>query len=126
MATEAVNGQRRPSLAELLDRLDRILDGLAEALNEAVAAAVKEAVGPAAREAVAAALDEMNRERAKDRPRVVVRVLYGAAVAVRLARCLPPGRLPAGMLRQSSAWARRALALRGGLGGGEDEALHAG
>jgi hypothetical protein len=110
MATVGVNGERQPSLAEQLDRLDRILDGLAEALNEAVANAVKQAVGPAAKEAVTVALDELKRKQARQRPRIVVHVLYGAAVAVRLARCLPPGGLPAGMLRQSSAWATRSMA----------------
>ena len=48
--------RKRPSLSEQLDRLDRILDGLAGALNESVADAVKAAVGPAAQEAVRSAL----------------------------------------------------------------------
>src|SRR6516162_10465102 len=53
------NGRRRPTLSEQIDRLDRTLDGLAEALNEAVADAVKAAVGAAAREAVQATLAEI-------------------------------------------------------------------
>jgi len=53
------NGRRRPTLSEQIDRLDRTLDGLAEALNEAVADAVKSAVGAAAREAVQATLNEV-------------------------------------------------------------------
>jgi len=47
----------KKTLSFQLDRLDTILDGLAEALNGAVAEAVKEAVGPAAREAVKVALN---------------------------------------------------------------------
>src|SRR5262249_47553018 len=68
---------------------------LVEARNDAVAAAVREAVGPAAKESVTAALGEQDAKQSKRRRRivVVVRVLYGAAVAVRLARWLPPGRL---------------------------------
>src|SRR6516165_2341130 len=53
------NGRRRPTLSDQIDRLDRTLDGLAEALNEAVADAVKAAVGAAAREAVQATLAEI-------------------------------------------------------------------
>jgi hypothetical protein len=53
------NGRTRKSLAEQIDRLDHILDGLADGLNEAVAAAVKEAVGIAVREAVQAVLTEV-------------------------------------------------------------------
>ena len=41
------NGQVRKSLADQIDRLDSMLDGLAEGLNDAVAAAVKDAVGAA-------------------------------------------------------------------------------
>jgi hypothetical protein len=50
------NGQGRPSLAQQIDRLDAILDGLAGALNEAVAQAVKEAVAVAVKAAVAETL----------------------------------------------------------------------
>src|SRR5262245_51799260 len=57
--TQVSNGRLRKSLAEQIDRLDRILDGLAEALNEAVAAAVKEAVGIAVQQAVQAVLVEV-------------------------------------------------------------------
>src|SRR4051812_27446781 len=53
------NGQVRKSLGEQIDRLDRILDGLAEGLNEAVAAAVQEAVGVAVKEAVQAVVAEV-------------------------------------------------------------------
>ena len=41
------NGQARKSLAEQIDRLDAVLDGLAEGINDTVVAAVKEAVGAA-------------------------------------------------------------------------------
>src|SRR5262245_4603127 len=57
--TQVGNGRLRRSLAEQIDRLDRILDGLAEALNEAVATAVKEAVGLAVQQAVQAVLVEV-------------------------------------------------------------------
>jgi hypothetical protein len=42
--TTDTNGRVRKSLAEQIDRLAGILDGLAEGLNEAIVAAVKEAV----------------------------------------------------------------------------------
>lgn len=44
------NGRGRPTLADQLDRLDQILDGLAEALNAAVSQAVKDAVHTAVAE----------------------------------------------------------------------------
>ncbi len=40
-----LNGRMKKTLAFQLDRLDSILDGLAEALNGAMADAVKETVG---------------------------------------------------------------------------------
>jgi hypothetical protein len=57
--TTTTNGRTRKSLAEQIDRLDAILDGLADALNEAVADAVKEAVTVAVQEAVHAAVVEV-------------------------------------------------------------------
>src|SRR5262245_39325280 len=57
--TTTINGRQRKSLAEQIDRLDSILDGLAEALNGAVADAVKEAVGLAVQEAVRGVLAEV-------------------------------------------------------------------
>jgi hypothetical protein len=51
-STMSGNGAQRKSLASQIDRLDSILDGLAEALNESVADAVKEVVGQVVREAV--------------------------------------------------------------------------
>jgi hypothetical protein len=59
MTTLNTNGRVRKSLAEQIDRLDQILDGLAEGLNEAVAMAVKEAIGLAVKEAVQAVLTEV-------------------------------------------------------------------
>jgi hypothetical protein len=57
--TTTTNSRLRKSLADEIDRLDAILDGLANALNESVAAAVKEAVGLAVKEAVQAVLTEV-------------------------------------------------------------------
>src|SRR5215469_10982174 len=63
MSTTTLNNGVRKTLASQLDRLDRILDGLAENLNEAVAMAaansVKEIVNVAVQEAVRAALVEI-------------------------------------------------------------------
>jgi hypothetical protein len=53
------NGAQRKSLANQIDRLDGILDGLADALNESVAEAVREVVGQAVREAVQATVREV-------------------------------------------------------------------
>src|SRR5437016_1931646 len=53
------NGRDRKSLAEQIDRLDRILDGLADGLQQAVLTAVQEAVGVAVREAVKAVMHEV-------------------------------------------------------------------
>src|SRR5215467_12056445 len=63
MSTTTLNNSVRKTLASQLDRLDTILDGLAENLNEAVAMAaansVKEIVNVAVQEAVRAALVEI-------------------------------------------------------------------
>ena len=56
--SSGMNGRLKKSLAFQLDRLDTILDGLADALNGAVADAVRQTVGEAAREAVKVALAE--------------------------------------------------------------------
>src|SRR4051794_1032762 len=53
MTTTMTNGRARKSLADQLDRLDLILTGLADALNEAVAQAVKDAVKAAVAETLA-------------------------------------------------------------------------
>jgi hypothetical protein len=59
-ATTSSNGRVvRKSLAEQIDRLDHILDGLAEAINDTVVGAVQEAVGLAVRQAVQAAVLEV-------------------------------------------------------------------
>jgi hypothetical protein len=54
-----MNGRKHPSLSEQIQRLDSILDGLAENLNAAVADAVKAAVAVAVKEAVEAVLTEV-------------------------------------------------------------------
>src|SRR5262249_60080165 len=63
MSTTTLDNGVRKTLASQLDRLDTILDGLAENLNEAVAMAaansVKEIVNVAVQEAVRAALVEI-------------------------------------------------------------------
>lgn len=69
--TPSLNGRMKKTLFFQLDRLDTILDGLAEALNGAVAEAVKEAVGPAAREAVKVALHEAMAQVAVEKPQLV-------------------------------------------------------
>ncbi len=53
------NDRPRKSLAEQLDRLDAILDGLSEALQGAVADAVQHAVGLAVKDALQAVLNEL-------------------------------------------------------------------
>jgi hypothetical protein len=57
--TTTMNGNVRKSLAEQIDRLDTILDGLAEGLTGAVADAVRATVGLAVKEAVQAVLIEV-------------------------------------------------------------------
>jgi hypothetical protein len=58
MTTTNADGRARKSLAEQIDRLDAILDGLSDALTEAVAAAVSEAAGRAVKEAFQTVLAE--------------------------------------------------------------------
>lgn len=65
----SLNGRMKKTLAFQLDRLDTILDGLADALNGAVADAVKATVGNAAREAVKVALDEALAQAAVEKPK---------------------------------------------------------
>jgi hypothetical protein len=57
--TMETDGQTRRTLASQLDRMDQVIDGLAEGLNAAVAGAVQEAVGLAVKEAVQAVLREV-------------------------------------------------------------------
>jgi hypothetical protein len=59
MQTVLTNSKVRKSLSEQIDRLDKILDGLAEALNGAVADVVTQAVGLAVKEAVQTVLTEV-------------------------------------------------------------------
>jgi hypothetical protein len=70
----------RPSLGDQLDRLDGILNGLADALNQSVAATVTAAVGKAVREAVEAATRELA---ARSVPHASVITDAGVAVAGR-------------------------------------------
>ena len=57
--TSTSNGSQRKSLAQQLDRLDNIIDALAEGLNEAVADAVRQAVTVAVQQSVEAVLREV-------------------------------------------------------------------
>jgi hypothetical protein len=59
MQTVLTNSKVRKSLSEQIDRLDKILDGLAAALNGAVADAVTQAVSLAVKEAVQTVLTEV-------------------------------------------------------------------
>src|SRR5436309_1223039 len=60
MKDTMMNGTvNRKSLSTQIDRLDGILDGLADALNEAVAGAVRDVVGQVVRDAVAASIQEV-------------------------------------------------------------------
>jgi len=65
----SMNGRMKKTLAFQLDRLDTILDGLADALNGAVADAVKKTVGVAAKEAVKVALDEALTQAPVEKPK---------------------------------------------------------
>jgi hypothetical protein len=58
-STVSNNGKARRSLATELDRLDQMLDGLANGLNEAVGDAVKAALGGGMHEMVRAVLTEL-------------------------------------------------------------------
>src|SRR5438270_324400 len=98
------NGRARKTLADQIDRLDRVLGGLAEGLNEAVAMEVQRAVGRAVREAVQAAIKE---------------VLTSPDLAARLRPPSPPPAAPAvgggrlrSLCRHVAGWA---LALGRGL-----------
>ena len=60
MASATLNGHhQRKTLSTQLDRLDVILDGLAEALNESVADAVRNVVGQVVRESVETTIREV-------------------------------------------------------------------
>jgi hypothetical protein len=96
--TMETNGKLRKSLADQIDRLDAILDGLANALNESVAAAVKEAVGLAVREAVQAVFSEV-----LTNPAVLAAVVVNPAAA-------PPSQQPAArppLMSRLCRWAGR-------------------
>lgn len=59
MSSMNTNGRVRKSLADQIDRLDQVLDGLTVGLHEAVASAVRDAVEVAVRETVNAVLTEV-------------------------------------------------------------------
>jgi len=59
MTMTNADGRARKSLADQIDRLDAILDGLSEALEGAVTATVTQAVGVAVKEAVQGVLAEV-------------------------------------------------------------------
>jgi hypothetical protein len=84
LTTNVSNGRARKTLAEQIDRLDGILDGLANGLNEAVATVVQESVGIAVREAVQAVLAEL-----LTNPAVLAR-LQGSAASVPSLQPQPP------------------------------------
>jgi hypothetical protein len=93
MTTTTLNTGARKTLASQLDRLDTILDGLADNLNEAVATAaadsMKEVVSVAVQEAVHAAL---------------VEVLSNAEVQKRLAANQTPNVRPTTLRLVRSCW----------------------
>jgi hypothetical protein len=79
--TQHSNGRAmRKSLADQIDRLDTILDGLADALNESVATAVREVIDEAVTEAVQAAVTEV--------------LSSPELLRAALARHQPPGAIP--------------------------------
>ncbi len=82
--SHVMKGRVRKSLEQQIDRLDAILDGLAEALNEAVADAVKEAVGVAVKEAVQAALTH-----ALSNPQLVRKVAEAHGIRTEPAKASP-------------------------------------
>ena len=86
------NGQARKSLAEQIDRLDAVLDGLAEGINDTVVAAVKEAVG--------AAVQAVLRE-----------VLSSPELLARLAVAVPAATQKAE--KPKASWKQRCSALQG-------------
>ena len=94
----STNGLARKSLSEQIDRLDAMLDGLAEGLNEAVAMVVKEAVGVAVKEAVQVVLRE-----ALANPDLLARLLPAAPAAA-------PA--PVAPKRPKVSWRQRWAALR--------------
>ena len=63
----SLNGRMKKTLLFQIDRLDTILDGLAEARNRVLAETVKETVGLAAREPVKVALNEATVQAAVDK-----------------------------------------------------------
>jgi hypothetical protein len=83
----------RPSLGDQLDRLDGILNGLADALNQSVTTAVAAAVGNAVRQAVEAATREMA---ARSAPQASVFTDSEASVVANFNGEVPAGDAPLG------------------------------
>src|SRR5262249_52902692 len=107
MTTTTTNGQVRRTLASQLDRLDLILDGLAEALNGAVADAVQGAVERAVQLAVGQAVKETLQAviaEALANPDLLAaaRTLLAPGTAVDVPPDLPePPRPPKGLFRRA-------------------------
>jgi hypothetical protein len=95
MKTSVSNGFQRKTLADQLDRLDRILDGLDGALQGAITDAVKVAVSSAVAEAVRATLLEI--------------VANPSALALLHGGVVPPNQAaaPTGEVKQRSSILRR-------------------
>jgi hypothetical protein len=94
----------RKSLASQIDRLDSMLEGLAENLNEAVATAVRDAVHQAVREAVAAVVKEVltNAE--------LLRTIHEQTVPVQaFPQLSPQSRDSTGSLKKVSSYIRNTL-----------------
>jgi hypothetical protein len=98
MTATTNNTGSRKTLAEQLDRLDAILDGLADNLNAAVAAAVRDGVRAEAQQAVQTVLAEALRS-----PAFLALVCGAVAMSQRQARQVRPG--PAGLLAMLKGWA---------------------
>jgi hypothetical protein len=112
----------RKTLSTQLDRLDEILDGLADNLNEAVAGATREAVLQAVREAVVQVIREALSEAARaaevaaEGLRLTVRDAVDEAVRDALGSMLPPpDPRPAGRWKEKvkGVWAGLKAALAG-------------
>jgi hypothetical protein len=93
-----VNGSQRKSLASQLDRLDRIIDVLAEGLNEAVADIVRQTVASAVQQTVEAVLREV-----LSRPEVLRALAPPPAVSVAQPAPVQPVRGPS-LLRRCWTW----------------------
>jgi hypothetical protein len=103
----APNG-RRPTLSDSIDRLDRILDGLGEAIPETIRDALREGVAAAVAEGVRAALVEVLSSEA------VQTLLRGALPAAPAPTPVPPPSLGQRLLAQARSALATARAWVGG------------